>query len=74
MYSNPWLRPVVVVPKKGTMDIHLCIDFSKLNKYVIRPRNPQPSPWETVRNLPKGIKHFAVFDALKGYHQIHPAH
>ena len=69
-YSTPWLHPIVVVPKKGTTDIRLCVDFSKLNRYVIRPVNPQPTPWETVRNLPKGIKHFAVFDALKGYHQI----
>ena len=69
-YSTPWLHPIVVVPKKGTTDIRLCVDFSKLNKYVVRPVNPQPTPWETVRNLPKGIKHFAVFDALKGYHQI----
>ena len=69
-YSTPWLHPIVVVPKKGTTDIRLCVDFSKLNKYVIRPVNPQPTPWETVRNLPKGVKHFAVFDALKGYHQI----
>ena len=69
-YSTPWLHPIVVVPKKGTTDIRLCVDFSKLNKYVVRPVNPQPTPWETVRNLPKGIRHFAVFDALKGYHQI----
>ena len=69
-YSTPWLHPIVVVPKKGTTDIRLCVDFSKLNRYVVRPVNPQPTPWETVRNLPRGIKHFAVFDALKGYHQI----
>ena len=58
------------MPKKGTPDIRLCIDFSKLNKFVKRPINPQPTPWETVRNLPRGTTHFAVFDALKGYHQI----
>jgi hypothetical protein len=32
--------------------------------------NPQPTPWELVRKIPKAAKHFAVFDALKGYHQI----
>ena len=69
-YATAWLHPIVVVPKKGTTDIRLCVDFSKLNRYVVRPVNPQPTPWETVRNLPRGIKHFAVFDALKGYHQI----
>ncbi len=69
-YSTLWLHPIVVVRKKGTTDIRLCVDFSKLNKYVIRPINPQPTPWKTVRNLPKGINHLAVFNNLKGYHQI----
>jgi hypothetical protein len=41
--------------------------FTKLNKYV---KSPQPTPWQTVWNLPKGTTHFAVFDALKGYYQI----
>jgi hypothetical protein len=62
--------PMVVMSKKGTTDIHCCVDFSKLNKYVIRPVNPQPPPWEMVCNLPKGIKHFADCDGLKGYHPI----
>ena len=35
-----------------------------------RPTNPQRTPWEIVWNLPTGTRHFAVFDALKGYHQI----
>ena len=69
-YATPWLHPIVVVPKKGTTDIRICVDFTRLNKYVKRPVNPQPTPWETVRNLPRGTTHFAVFDALKGYHQI----
>ena len=69
-YATPWLHPIVVVPKKGTTDIRICVDFTRLNRYVRRPVNPQPTPWETVRNLPKGTTHFAVFDALKGYHQI----
>ena len=69
-HSTPWLHPMVVVPKKGTADIRICVDFTRLNKHVIRPTNPQPTPWETVRNLPTGTGHFAVFDALKGYHQI----
>ena len=69
-YPTPWLHPIVIVPKKGTSDIRLCVDFTKLNKYIKRPTNPQPTPWEVVRNLPKGTTHFAVFDALKGYHQV----
>jgi hypothetical protein len=54
----------------GTADTWLSVDFTKLNKYVKRPVNPQPTLWETVWNLPKGNSHLAIFDALKGYHQI----
>jgi len=65
-----WLHPIVVVPKKGTKDVRLCVDFRKLNKFCLRPTNPQKTPFETVRSLPKGERFFAVCDALKGYHQI----
>jgi hypothetical protein len=60
----------VVVPKKGMTNIPLCANFWKLNKCIVCPVNPQPSPWETVRNLPKGMKNFVVLDTLKLYHQI----
>ncbi len=67
--ASEWLHPIVVVPKKDG-GIRMCVDLTKLNKYVKRPVNPQPTPFEVVRKLPKGKKHLAVFDALKGYHQI----
>jgi hypothetical protein len=68
--ATPWLHPIVVVPKKNTTDIRMCVDLTKLNRYVQRPVNPQLTPWEVIRNIPSGTKHYAVFDALKGYHQI----
>ena len=68
--ATPWLHPIVVVSKKNTTDIRMCVDLTKLNRYVRRPTNPQLTPWEVIRNIPKGTKHYAVFDALKGYHQV----
>ena len=68
--ATPWLHPMVIVPKKGSPDLRICVDFTRLNEHVIRPLNPQPTPWEIVRNLPTGCTHFAVFDALKGYYQV----
>jgi hypothetical protein len=68
--ATPWLHPIVIVAKKNTSDIRMCVDLTKLNRFVRRPTNPQLTPWEVVRNIPKGTKHYAVFDALKGYHQI----
>jgi hypothetical protein len=46
-----------------------------LHPIVVVPKkgttdNPQPTPWEKVRNLPKGTSHFAVFYALKGYQRL----
>ena len=60
-----WLHPIVVVPKKGTTDVRLTVDFRKLNKFCLRPVNPQKTPLETVRSLPRGEKYFAVCNALK---------
>jgi len=67
---SEWLHPIVIVPKKGTSDVRLCVDLRRLNKFCKRPVNPQPTPWEMVRRIPRGAKFFAVFDALKGYHQL----
>jgi len=68
--ATDWLHPIVVVPKKNTTDIRMCVDLTKLNRYVKRPTDPQLTPWEVVRSIPRGKKHFAAFDALKGYHQV----
>ena len=68
--TNYWLHPIVVVPKKGTDKIRLCVDFRRLNEYCIRPSNPEGTPWEKIRNLPTGKRWYAVFDANKGYHQV----
>jgi hypothetical protein len=68
--ATEWLHPIVVVPKKGTEDVRLCVDLRRLNQHVKRPVNPQLTPWEVVRSIPKGTRHFAVFDALRGYHQV----
>ena len=67
--GTSWLHPIVAVPKKDG-GIRLCVDFKQLNKHIYRPVNPQPTPKEVIQRIPTGMKYFAVFDALKGYHQI----
>lgn len=52
-HSTPWLHPIVVVPKKGTTDIRVCVDFTRLNRFVKRPVNQQPTPWETFEICPR---------------------
>jgi hypothetical protein len=60
---------MVIGHKKGG-GLRLCVDFRQINGQIVRPTNPQQTPWEIIRTLPKGIKHFAVFVAFIGYHQV----
>ena len=45
-------------------------DPSRLNEWVRKPVSTQAPPWEKVRKIPRGIKYFGVFDALKAYYQV----
>ena len=65
-----WCAPIVVAPKKGTDRIRMCVDLSKLNRFVRRERYPSVTPAEAVTDIHQSqAKFFTVFDALKGYHQ-----
>ena len=48
----------------------MCVDLSKLNKFVRRERYISVTPAEAVADIAQAkAKHFTVLDALKGYHQ-----
>ena len=65
-----WCAPIVVVPKKDTDRIRMCVDLSKLNKFIRREHYPSITPAEAVTDIQQAkAKCFTVFDALKGYHQ-----
>ena len=65
-----WCAPIVVTPKKGTEDIRLCVDLSKLNRYVRREQYQSPTPAEAVADIAASeAQVFTVLDAKKGYHQ-----
>ena len=63
-----WCAPIVVAPKKNSEKIRLCVDFTRLNRFVVRERYMSNTPAEAVLNI-KGPSYFSVFDAVKGYHQ-----
>ena len=68
-----WCAPIVVEPKKGG-GIRLCVDLSRLNKFVRRERYQSPTPIEEVASIvASDARWFTVFDAAKGYHQC-PLH
>ena len=65
-----WCAPIVVTPKKGSDRIRMCVDLSRLNRYVQRERYMSPTPAEAVADIAAGeAKCFTVLDAAKGYHQ-----
>ena len=65
-----WCAPIVVTPKKGTDRIRMCVDLSRLNRYVRRERYQSPTPAEAVADIASGeARYFTVLDAAKGYHQ-----
>ena len=46
-----WCAPIVVIPKKGTDRISMCVDLSKLNRFVLRERYQSPAPAEAVADI-----------------------
>ena len=64
-----WVHPIVFVPKKNG-NIGLCVDFRNLNKSIIRLTFETIAPFQSVREIPPGMKFFTVMDTLKGYHQV----
>ena len=65
-----WCALIVMAPKKNTDEIRLCVDFTKLNKFVRREIYQSSTPAEAVAEISATEdKFFTTFDALKGYHQ-----
>lgn len=65
-----WCAPIVVTPKKNSDKIRLCVDLSRLNRYVKRERYQSATPAQAVADIAaENAKIFTKLDALKGYHQ-----
>ena len=68
---SQWCSPIVVVPKKSSDEVWLCVDFTQLNKSIVREGYQSPTAQECVASIQASkAKVFSSFDdALKGYHQ-----
>lgn len=65
-----WCAPIMVTPKKDTEDIRMCVDLSRLNKYVRRERYQSATLSQAVADITaNNAKIFTKLDAMKGYHQ-----
>ena len=66
---SQWAHPMVVVPKKNGK-VRICVDLTRLNRFVRRPHHPLLSPREAVERIPPHAQYFTTFDATHGYHQV----
>ncbi|XP_065182117.1 uncharacterized protein K02A2.6-like [Sycon ciliatum] len=64
-----WCHPIVIAEKKGTAEVRMTVDFTKLNKQVARPAHPMRAPRDVVSNL-GNAQYFIKLDARHGYWQV----
>ena len=46
-----WCAPIVVISKKGTDRIRVCVELSRLNRYIRRERYQSLTPAEAVADI-----------------------
>lgn len=66
--TSPFASPALLVKKK-TGDWRLCVDFRKLNAYIVKNKYPLPIIEELFEEL-HGAKWFTTLDLRPGFHQI----
>ncbi|KZR96198.1 Uncharacterized protein APZ42_009602, partial [Daphnia magna] len=64
----PWAAPVVLVKKKSG-GIRLCIDYRKLNQ-ITKKDSCSPPRIDDVLDLLHGPQYFSTLDLASGYWQI----
>jgi hypothetical protein len=64
-----WVANPVLVPKKNSKTLRMCIDYSGLNKHC--PKDPFPLPRiDQVIDSTAGAELLCFLNAYSGYHQI----
>ena len=65
-----WCSPAFFVPKGDGKRVRLVTDYTKLNRFVVRPVHPFPSVSDIILSIPASAACFAKLDATHGYFQI----
>lgn len=66
-YHTPWVSPIVIVRKNEK--IRLCVDYTKLNKAVLRTHFPIGKV-ERILAQVSGSQYFSRLDTVSGFYQI----
>lgn len=71
---SEWAAPLVVIRGPGGK-LQICVDHTRLNKFVKRPTHPTRTPRDAVAEIDSECRFFTSFDAVNGYYQIplHPS-
>ena len=67
--SSEWAQPIVIVPKKGSSEVRLCIDFRRVNHVAKIDSYPLPRIEDLVDKMAKA-KYVSTMDLSRGYWQI----
>lgn len=65
-----WCHPMVPTPKKDSNEVRVCVDLTRLNKFVRRGAHPVLTSNEAVSSIKKGSRYFSTMDAKFGYWQV----
>lgn len=66
--TSPYASPIVVVKKK-TGDVRLCVDYRALNRKTFRENFPLPRIDDQLDDL-AGYEYYTTLDLASGYYQI----
>jgi hypothetical protein len=64
-----YASPMVIIKKKNSESLRLCIDFTRLNRITVVDPMPQPDVEDILANLGSS-QLFSTFDACKGFYAI----
>ena len=66
---SDWCSPLVIVKKKHTNEVRICIDYRKINAITKRDMFPFPNIMEILDSL-HGGKYYSTMDMRHGYYQV----
>ena len=66
--SSEWASPLVLV-RKPSGDLRICVDYRRLNEVTAITSYPFPNITETINRL-AGASYFTSIDMTSGYHQV----
>jgi hypothetical protein len=67
--DSPYASPMVIVKKRDSSDLRICVSYKSLNAITEIDPTPQPDIEDILAKLGKSI-YYSTFDASKGFYAI----